>query len=57
MEKWVVSAKRADFEQLANKFGIDPVIADLSVTGIRLQTEKLTGICTGSSQNYIPGNC
>ena len=29
MEKWVVSAKRADFEQLANKFGIDPVIARL----------------------------
>lgn len=29
MEKWVVSAKRADFQQIANKFGIDPVVARL----------------------------
>lgn len=29
MEKWVVSAKKADFQQIANKFGIDPVVARL----------------------------
>ena len=29
MEKWVVSAKKADFQQIANKFGIDPVMARL----------------------------
>ena len=29
MEKWVVSAKRADFQEIGRKFGIDPVIARL----------------------------
>ena len=29
MEKWVVSAKRADFQEIVRKFGIDPVIARL----------------------------
>lgn len=29
MEKWVVTAKRADFQGIAEKFGIDPVIARL----------------------------
>ena len=27
MEKWVVSAKRADFQEISRKFGVDPVIA------------------------------
>ena len=27
MEKWVVTAKKADFNEIARKFGIDPVIA------------------------------
>ena len=29
MEKWVIAAKRADFYGIAEKFGIDPVIARL----------------------------
>lgn len=29
MEKWVVSAKKADFQEIGRKFGIDPVIARL----------------------------
>lgn len=29
MEKWVVTAKRADFAKIAEEFGIDPVIARL----------------------------
>ncbi len=29
MEKWVVTAKRADFKKIGNTFGIDPVIARL----------------------------
>lgn len=29
MEKWVVTAKRADFAKIAKEFGIDPVIARL----------------------------
>ena len=27
MEKWYMSAKRADFQAISKKFGIDPVIA------------------------------
>ncbi|MGN0400333.1 MAG: single-stranded-DNA-specific exonuclease RecJ [Blautia sp.] len=29
MEKWVVSAKRGDFNEISRKFGVDPVIARL----------------------------
>ena len=29
MEKWVVSAKKADFQEIGKKFGVDPVIARL----------------------------
>ena len=29
MEKWVVAAKKADFEKIGSRFGIDPVIARL----------------------------
>ena len=29
MEKWVVAAKRADFQQIGKEFNIDPVIARL----------------------------
>ena len=29
MEKWFVAAKRADFQAIAEKFGIDPVTARL----------------------------
>ena len=27
MEKWVLAAKRADFQEIGRKYGIDPVIA------------------------------
>ena len=43
MEKWVISAKRADFQAIGKEFGIDPVTARLirnrdviSVEDIRL---------------------
>lgn len=29
MEKWVVAAKKADFQRISNHFGVDPVIARL----------------------------
>ena len=29
MERWVVAAKRADFQEIGRKFSIDPVIARL----------------------------
>lgn len=28
-EKWMIAAKRADFQGIAKKYGIDPVIARL----------------------------
>lgn len=46
-EKWFVSAKRADFEQLAKKFSIDPVTARLirnrNVVGDEQMEEYLHG--------------
>ena len=29
MEKWVVMAKKADFQKIGKEFGIDPVVARL----------------------------
>ena len=29
MEKWMIYSKKADFQKIAEKFGIDPVIARL----------------------------
>ncbi|MDO4338162.1 MAG: single-stranded-DNA-specific exonuclease RecJ [Eubacteriales bacterium] len=47
MEKWVVTAKRADFQEIGKKFGIDPVIARLirnrDVTGDEEIREYLYG--------------
>lgn len=39
MEKWVVAAKRADFQKIGQRFGIDPVIARL-IRNRNLVTEK-----------------
>lgn len=39
MEKWVVAAKRADFQKIGQRFGIDPVIARL-IRNRDLVTEK-----------------
>lgn len=47
MERWVVAAKRADFQAIAEKFGIDPVIARLirnrDVVGDEQIREYLSG--------------
>ena len=47
MEKWVVTAKRADFQAIGEKFHIDPVIARLirnrDVTDESKIREYLTG--------------
>ena len=37
MEKWVLEAKRADFQGLGRRFGVDPLI-------IRLMVNR--GVCT-----------
>ena len=45
MEKWMVYAKRADFNALAEEFGIDPVVARILVTGICAMRRKSEDIC------------
>lgn len=52
MEKWVISAKKADFYEISRKFGVDPVIARLIRNREQITDEeidrylhgKLTGI-------------
>lgn len=48
MEKWVVSAKRADFQEIAETFGIDPVTARL------IRNRNVVGM--DEIQKYLYGN-
>lgn len=48
MEKWVVAAKRADFNAIGMEFGIDPVIARL------IRNREVTG--SGQIQEYLHGS-
>lgn len=41
MEKWVVTAKRADFQKIGETFGIDPVIARLIRNRDVIETEEI----------------
>lgn len=41
MEKWVVSAKKADFQGIANRFGVDPVIARLIRNREQISDEEI----------------
>lgn len=47
MEKWVVTAKKADFQGIGRKYGIDPVIARIirnrDITGDEAIEEYLNG--------------
>ena len=47
MEKWVVTAKKADFQEIGRKYGIDPVIARIirnrDITGDEAIEEYLNG--------------
>lgn len=47
MEKWVVTAKKADFQEISRKYGIDPVIARImrnrDVVGDKAINEYLNG--------------
>ena len=52
MEKWVVSAKKADFQEIGKKFGVDPVIARRP----RICTERWY-IFMENCPVSIPGNC
>lgn len=50
MEKWVVTAKKADFQGIGRKYGIDPVIARIirnrDITGDEAIEEYLNGTLT-----------
>lgn len=62
MEKWVVSAKKADFYEISRKFGIDPVIARLIRNREQITDEeidrylhgKLTGLHSWKKMKGIP---
>ena len=48
MEKWVVAAKRADFNRIAQDFSIDPVLARL------IRNRDIIG--NDQIQTYLYGN-
>ena len=53
MEKWVVTAKRADFQGIAEKFGIDPVIARLPLPLPHPQPDFRLGGCIGADLHSV----
>lgn len=55
MEKWVVAAKRADFNQIAKDFSIDPVMARLIRNRDVIGNEQIHKYLYGSKENlYSP---
>lgn len=55
MEKWVVAAKRADFNQIAKDFSIDPVTARLIRNRDVIGNEEIQKYLYGSKENlYSP---
>ena len=55
MEKWVVAAKKADFQGISNRFGVDPVIARLIRNREQITDEEIDTYLHGSSEIYIRG--
>lgn len=54
MEKWVVSAKRADFQEIGRKFGIDPVIARLIRNRDQITDEEIDTYLHGKLSGLHP---
>ena len=58
MEKWVVKAKKADFQKIGVDFHIDPVIARLirnrDVIGYDAMEEYLHGDLKNLADVYVP---
>ena len=54
MEKWVVAAKKADFNQIGQQFHIDPVIARLIRNRDVVGEEKIR-VLTSDNSYYTPG--
>ena len=51
MEKWVVSAKKADFQGISNRFGVDPVIARLIRNREQITDEEIDMYLHGKLRN------
>lgn len=56
MEKWVISAKKADFMKSAGNSVWTRLLQGLSETETRSRTRRLTGISTERCQAFIPGS-
>ena len=50
MEKWVIAAKRADFNQIGQQFHIDPVIARLIRNRDVIGEDKIREYLSGTVQ-------
>lgn len=51
MEKWVVAAKKADFQGISNRFGVDPVIARLIRNREQITDEEIDTYLHGKIRN------
>ena len=51
MEKWFIAAKKADFNKIGNKFGIDPVIARLIRNRDHITECEIDNYLNGSLEN------
>ncbi len=51
MEKWVVAAKKADFQGISNRFGVDPVIARLIRNREHITDEEIDTYLHGKIRN------
>ena len=51
MEKWVVAAKKADFQEISNRFGVDPVIARLIRNREHITDEEIDTYLHGKIRN------
>lgn len=54
MEKWVVAAKKADFQGISNRFGVDPVIARLIRNREQITDEEIDTYLHGKLRNLHP---
>lgn len=54
MEKWVVAAKKADFQGISNRFGVDPVIARLIRNREQITDEEIDTYLHGKLRNLYP---
>ena len=51
MAQWLIAAKRADFQGIAEKYGIDPVIARLIRNRDIIEEEDIRKYLTGGKED------